>query len=81
MERINEIRSVIDDIDDEILDLIEMRQNLTQQIQNWKELSDLNPIDENRQEEILNRLKSKNYQVSNDLVNSIWNSIFKDTLK
>jgi chorismate mutase/prephenate dehydratase len=54
------LRQAIDEIDEKILDLVNQRLLLAQQIGNFKKQGGIQIKDSGREEEILNRLRAKN---------------------
>jgi len=78
MNSLSEKREMIDTIDTHIADLLSIRQKFVQNIQIEKARSGMPIIDEDREEEILTRLKREQPEISNT-IDAVWNTIFNQS--
>ncbi|MCK9329300.1 MAG: chorismate synthase [Candidatus Cloacimonetes bacterium] len=80
---INDYREAIDKIDEDILIALHRRNQISKAIGNYKKTNHLPIYDEIREKEVLDKLiqKAEIYELSKDLVDSIWNFILKESKK
>lgn len=79
---LDQLRSEIDKVDEEILDLLKKRQEIARMVGAFKKKNGIKPLQQERWKEVLNsRLESgKNKGLSPELVESIWQKIHDDSL-
>jgi len=75
MEEISKLREKIDTLDDAILILLADRFKYSTEIGKIKKENNLPILQNNREEEVLNKLKSYNL-LKNEEINNIWQLIF-----
>ena len=76
---IAELRQAIDEIDEKILDLINQRLSLANQIGEFKKQGDIQIRDSEREKEILNRLLGKNNgPIGSDGLRNIFKAIITE---
>ena len=79
MDTIENLRKVIDAIDEQILDLIKSRMDVVAEIGNVKKENHMEVVDEKREEEIYNRLveKAQEKGVKPEVVKKVWKSLLE----
>jgi len=70
MDKIVELRTKIDDIDDQIMSLLSQRYDLSEQIGTIKSNSKINILDTNREEYILKKIGNYNHSQQLELIYS-----------
>ena len=82
-KELNEIRNMIDRIDDSIIDLLSTRKKLVEQIALLKKNLNIKVIDNKREKELLKRLKEKARQKGLDekLIDTVYEIILKNSRK
>lgn len=80
---LDELRKEIDALDDQIISLLAQRIAVVKKVGATKKINNIAPLDEKRWQEVLNKLrtKAKTLNLSEDLVEKIYNSIHEFALK
>ncbi len=83
MEELAKLRTEITQLDTQLLTLLAKRLQLVRKIGEYKKMHHLPVRDEKREEEILQNLtkKGENLHISQELIKSIWKSIFQEAYK
>ena len=74
--KINELRNKIDEYDDKILTLVTKRLEISDKIGSIKKKSNLEILDNHRENEIISRLAKKFKMLKKEHIKSIFNQIF-----
>ena len=74
--KIDELRSKIDNYDDKILDLLVKRFEISDKIGSIKQNSNGQILDTDREKQIINRLVNKFSMIDQEYIKSIFNQIF-----
>lgn len=77
MEQLNNLRNLIDSIDDQLLELISSRANLAKEIGKFKKKNNVAIVDEKRENEIYQKIITKAQQkgLDKNAVKKIWQNI------
>ena len=79
MNTIKNLRKIIDEIDNQLLDLIKSRMEVVIEIGQVKKQNNSEVVDEKREEEIFNRLAAKAAEkgVKPEIVKKVWKSLLE----
>jgi chorismate mutase len=80
---LNDLRSEIDALDDELIQIIANRTAIVNEIGKLKKQNNIKPLDEKRWEEVLNRVleNAKKNNISKELIKKIYDQIHKAALE
>ncbi len=80
-DKINNLKFKVDDIDKSIVELLNARKQLTSEILNLKLQANIKLKDENREKEIIERLKNIYKYEDTKIIERIYHYIFSDSIK
>lgn len=82
MEELTKYREQIDLIDNQIIDLLSKRFLVVKQVWDFKKLNNIQPLQQNRWEEVLKtrKLKASKLNLDQNFIENIWEQIHKYAL-